>query len=384
MACENAVPLTGGAQYHIYYLSKYLTKKGHKICIVTHRPSTSISKSIYEVPNVEYRFRNISERGLWSLIQFPINLFFALIETRKYDLIHLHYSSKFAAVYALAARVNKIPSVVTLHGRGTLESSVNRSVTARVWRKISLKSMDIGIAPSEEIRNLAILLSKKPIFMIPNGVETKSLKYKNRKIESNLVFCSLRRLVQKNGVIRAALIIKELATLEPEKNFVFLICGDGPEKEAISLISRNNPSNFRIEFLGQTKHENLSVELDSAIFSLFFSSAEAISLALLETLALGIIPIASNVGGLAEVIDSGINGFLIGKPTPSDYIGNSIFNEAEIKTSALQLRKIVTLPNDKLKIISKNARETAEKYDWNQIAETSEKLFLKIRNGGNY
>ena len=85
--------------------------------------------------------------------------------------------------------------------------------------------------------------------------------------------------------------------------------GDGPDRGPAQALARELGVEERVSFLGN----QLSVAplLAIADLSLLPSEMEGFGLAALEAAACGVPTIASDVGGLPEVIDPGSNGFLL-------------------------------------------------------------------------
>src|SRR5205085_10613023 len=87
-----------------------------------------------------------------------------------------------------------------------------------------------------------------------------------------------------------------------------LLMGDGPERPAAERLARKKGISDRIIFMGKVDdvHEKLGV----ADLMLLPSELESFGLAALEGMACEVPCIASNVGGIPEVIDDGKTGFL--------------------------------------------------------------------------
>ena len=123
----------------------------------------------------------------------------------------------------------------------------------------------------------------------------------------------------------------------------FTLCGEGPYQRMLSESLECYSKNVRItKFdVGGSKEFNLKhhITLIPTIGS------EGTSFSLLEGMACGAIPIASNVGGMTNIVIDGFNGFLV-EPT----------TEAYFKIISM----LAELENNDLKVLSKNARNTLE------------------------
>jgi N-acetyl-alpha-D-glucosaminyl L-malate synthase BshA len=87
-----------------------------------------------------------------------------------------------------------------------------------------------------------------------------------------------------------------------------LMIGDGPERSAAEWLTVRKGIHDKVDFLG--KQDRIHEKLGVADVMLLPSELESFGLAALEAMACEVVPIATNVGGLPEVIDHGQTGFL--------------------------------------------------------------------------
>jgi N-acetyl-alpha-D-glucosaminyl L-malate synthase BshA len=87
-----------------------------------------------------------------------------------------------------------------------------------------------------------------------------------------------------------------------------LLIGDGPERSRAEWLAVKKGIHSKVDFLG--KQDNVQEKLAIADVLLLPSQTESFGLAALEGMACEVVPIATNVGGLPEVITHGKDGFL--------------------------------------------------------------------------
>jgi len=133
-----------------------------------------------------------------------------------------------------------------------------------------------------------------------------------------------RRLVPKNGVRFAMLAMKQI----PDKDVRLLILGDGPQYPELAALAQGDA---RVEFLGAVPHESVGRYYSIANVVLIPSITshgvqEATSLSMLEGMACGKVVICSRIGGMQEVLQDGVTGFLVSEQSPEEIAGriNSI------------------------------------------------------------
>ncbi len=130
-----------------------------------------------------------------------------------------------------------------------------------------------------------------------------------------------RRLVPKNGVKFAILAMKYI----PDEDVRLLILGDGPQYPELAALAQGDA---RVQFLGAVPHEFVEkyYKISNVVLIPSITShgvQEATSLSMLEGMACGKIVICSSIGGMREVIQDGVTGYLVAEQNPEE-IGSRI------------------------------------------------------------
>jgi len=271
--------------------------------------------------------------------------------------------------------------VVTVQGRGTLDSSVADSQTAKLYRRISLRLATSITATSKELAEVAGRVGRrKDVVVLPNGVDLAAFTPIERNWRSaEVTVCTIRRLVPKNGVLTAADRMCEVARLRPDRSFSFKVIGDGPERAELESVAARAPGNLTFDFLGSVGHDDLPAILQQVHFTLFFSTAEAISLALLESMATGAIPIANAVGGLDEEIRHNSNGFKVylSSGTSSNYTAAQGAEACDGDRQRDLLLEVLDMSDAELRVVSDGAVQSAQRMGWNSVVENLRSVFLR-------
>lgn len=171
--------------------------------------------------------------------------------------------------------------------------------------------------------------------------------YYNYNENMFIVICA-RRLVEKNGVIN---LVKAMELLKNHNDILALIAGDGPQRENIEEYIYQYNLQERVRLLGSLDTDQLidyyKMADVSVVPSITVSNLqEATSITAIESMSCGLPTIASNIGGLKQLIKHYYNGLLV---TEGDY--------CQIAESILLLKNNKMLYNS----ISKNARDYIEK-----------------------
>jgi glycosyltransferase involved in cell wall biosynthesis len=109
--------------------------------------------------------------------------------------------------------------------------------------------------------------------------------------------------------------VAELVKSAPALRAVMV--GDGPEARSVKALARELALEGRLEFLG--KRSDVNQLLATTRVFMLTSRTEGVSIAMLEAMAAGTVPVVSNVGDLADVVRDGENGFLVAQEDIAGY-----------------------------------------------------------------
>jgi 1,2-diacylglycerol 3-alpha-glucosyltransferase len=250
---------------------------------------------------------------------------FRQLKREKIQLIHAHQPFGVGLAAMLLARRMKIPFVYTFH---TLFSRYlhhvplipQRFVKRAVVNYLTFfcQQADTVIVPSEMVRRLLVLRGvKAPIQVIPTGLKLDLIKEKaeirNQRVEirkkhrlppdaQTLLYSG--RLAQEKNVPFLLEAFKKISALEP--NVYFILVGGGPKEKEYRKLSGE-----RIIFTGQIPHAQVLDYCFAADLFIYASTTETQGLVLTEAKACGLPAVAVFGGGIADVVESGIDGYLV-------------------------------------------------------------------------
>ena len=233
------------------------------------------------------------------------------------DIVHLN-SSKIGGIGALAARLEKVPKIIyTAHGWAFNE---DRGILWKIFTYVSsvataiLSHVVITISYSEETQAIQFpFVSVKKIRMIYNGIKDEARREKDNarkyieetssfKIPQNTtVIGTIGELHKNKGYIYALKMCQQL--IERDRKFIYLIIGEGEQRREIEVYIRENNLSEYVKILGAIPDSTSGSTLMKA-FDIFLlpSTKEGLPYVLLEA-ALAEVPIvATNVGGISEMI----------------------------------------------------------------------------------
>lgn len=313
------LPHVGGIEKVVYEQCKRLMKKQFEPTVITHRNYTSKTYVVDGIPVKCYDAMNIGFRlGIPYAIP-QISGFKTFWETVKSsDLIHVHghpYLSSLIA--AKIAKKHGKPVVLTQHN--TFIEYANSLWDHVEWLndcvigKENLKEADRIVVVSNATRNYVLNLGAdaKKTYVLHNGVDVnhfKPLTEAKEEMRQKLgipkaasVVLTVRRIVYKNGI--DTLIESAEKAIKKNTHLVFLVVGKGPDFEKVKekIVQLGIQENFR--FIGFVADSDLPFYYNTADFFVLPSkSGEGLPLVALEAMACGLPVIATNVGGISEIM----------------------------------------------------------------------------------
>ncbi|WP_348263614.1 glycosyltransferase family 4 protein [Telmatobacter sp. DSM 110680] len=233
--------------------------------------------------------------------------FWRLIRDHDFAIVHHHFGGRMARRIVRASSNARL--VVHLHARIQELDSARRI-------PVAVQGADLVIAVSKAVARQ--IQQPKPI-VVYSGVEVRHVPREPISPGTEVVVGASGRLVDIKGL---SYLIKALAILSSEfPDFQVEIAGDGPERENLENYARELNLKERVRFLGwQTDLEPVLRRWD--IFAMP-SLTEGFPMAALEAMAQGLPVVATNVGGLPELVEDGGTGILV-PPSDAEALANGL------------------------------------------------------------
>lgn len=308
-------PTYGGSGVVATELGKELARLGHTVHFIS-----------YDLPN---RIVELNERLWFHAVEVttyplfhypPYDLALAtkmaeVVETHRLDLLHVHYAIPHAISAYLAKEIivpKPLPLVTTLHGTDITLVGNDRSFLPIT--RFGIERSDCVTAVSHYLKEATYreINAKKEITVIPNFIDPEQFKRHQlpslrRKYapsgEKLLIHISNFRPVKRvEDVIR---IFYNVARRLPAR---LLMVGDGPERSNGEYLCRQLDICDKVYFLG--KYRKVEELLSISDLLLLPSELESFGLVALEAMACEVPVIATNIGGVPELVIHGENGYL--------------------------------------------------------------------------
>jgi len=147
--------------------------------------------------------------------------------------------------------------------------------------------------------------------------------------------------------------------LEAIPNARLALVGDGPNRQNLEKHFAGTPTHF----VGYLQGKELGAAFASADAFIFPSRTETLGLVLLEAMAAGCPVVAARSGGIPDIVEDGINGYLF---DPSDEAG------------AITATKQLLANPEQRETLRQNARKEAEKWSWSAATQQLNDYYQKV------
>ena len=288
---------------------------------------------------------------------------------QKYDVIHVHsYLFLTSFQSALFRKLRKFPFILHIHGGIQTPQNLSSSLIEKLqlgfknmffdkWiGRFVIKAADAIISVSS--KDLDIIKKRYNIrdgnnYCIPNGVNTEI--FQKNKEDGKIYITFIGRLSFIKGFDIYMKVIEGL--YKYDKDLKFLVIGNGPLKKLIKPAQKILPI-LHSDFYPYEKMVDI---YNHSKVVLITSRFEGVPTTLLESLACETPVIASNVGGITEVLRNGENGLLI-----KDFNANSAIS---------QIIEVLH-DQDKLSTFGRNGRNLVLKnFSWDVITDKIEMVY---------
>lgn len=365
-------PTFGGSGVVATELGLALAERGHEIHFITYKQPVRLELLSR---NIHYHEVAVPDYPLFHYPPYELALSSKLVDMvklHKIDLLHVHYAiphayAGYMAKQMLADENIHIPMVTTLHGTDITLVGNHPFYKPAVTFSINASDMVTSVSQSLKEDTLRLFEIKNEIHVVPNFIDIEKYHNPYTDCQRDLMAKKEERIITHISNLREVKRVKDVIEIfdriQKKIPSKLLIVGDGPEKEACEALCIKKGIEEKVVFLGN------SSEVDKILcFSDLFllpSEKESFGLAALEAMASSVPVISSNSGGLPEVNQHGVSGYL-----------SDVGNVAEMAEHAISiLAEDITL-----KRFKDQAREAAVKFDTKNIVPLYEEVYNNALN----
>lgn len=358
---------TGGAESFVVNLLRYLDREHYQpVCVCLNGPKHTHHEAAVEAMGVPLYFIKSCNLPLAWLHNKMLNGLF-----RKYrpQIVHTHLSGIRYAL-PLAIKYRTPVRVHTLHNLAAKEISERAN---RLVRLLAFRYRIGGVVPvaiAEEVaRTIEQLYGYKNPPIIPNGIPVddyapnpdKRAHWRQVELEGReaVVIAHVGRFMeQKNH----SLLLRSFARVQSETPVYLWLIGDGELRPAMEQLAQELGVADRVRFWGV--RSDVADILNAADIFVLPSKWEGNPLSVMEAMATGLPVVATAVGGVPELVEEGVSGFL----TPNE--------DADAFTNALQ--RLVDNAELRRRMGEAALRHAREKFDIRHTVRAYEALYEEI------
>ena len=362
-------PTWGGSGVVATELGIALADRGHEVHFETYKQPVRLGLLNN---SIHFHEVNVPEYPLFQYQPYELALSSKLVDTIKLygiELLHVHYAIPHAYAGYMAKKMLEeenihIPMITTLHG--TDITLVGNHPFYRPAVTFSINNSDVvtSVSASLKEQTLELFDIKVPIEVIPNFID--KTKYSNsftdcqRSLMANDDERILTHISNFRKVKRIPDVIQVFYRVQKSIPAKLVMVGEGPEKEGAEQLCEELGISDKVIFLGNSN------EIDRILcFSDLFllpSETESFGLAALEAMINRVPVISSNTGGIPEVNEQGVTGFLS--------------NIGDVEDMASNAMKILA-DDDVLEKFKQNAVKSAERFDILNVLPIYEAVYEK-------
>lgn len=290
---------------------------------------------------------------------------------KDYDIITVHHTDPFLKLYFLLLKPLKKKMVTVVHschdGAATKQYGKCKKRIYDIVFQCSLSASDAVVFVSKagmKSYQKAFSISEKKIHVIYNGIGTGKIEDgKNHNIVKSTPYhiAYIGRLSSIKGV---DLLLKAVKRVSAKWPVQVHIVGDGPDRDKLEALSRQLTISEITCFHGQ-QLDIASYLKRVSIFVYPSRCQEIFGISIVEAMAYGVPCIASNVGGIPEIIEDGVSGYLFQSENVSD-----LASKLELVMEKIESDKIAALISEE--------KKTASKFSIHNTVLSLEKLYAQV------
>lgn len=358
--------LWGGASRYIYDIAKNLSKEEFDVNLICGK-GDSLPKKMTEIGVKSYTIGHM-DRDISFLSEVKsFAQIYKILRKIKPDVIHLN-SPKASSFGAVIGKILSIKNIVTtIHGftfnedRGYIEKKIIKIIT---WFYMLLSDKNIIISQSDLLQARQMPFVKNKIFYIKNGIDTNTFfsskedarSYIQSKIkldfEGKILLGTICELHKNKGLKYL------IESMKDAEDFTLAIFGEGEERISLEKQIKNLNLSKKVFLLGFEDSNKIIKSFDVFILP---SIKEGLPYVILEAGLAGLPILASEVGGIPDIIKNGENGLLFKK-------GNIL----EINQCLEKIKN----ENIKNKIAENIHKTVISDFSLNQMIKDTKKLYL--------
>ena len=296
---------TGGAEMMVLHLARELDRAGHPVRVVSlHGDETDVAGLMRRAGIDVVALNKAGGPDPRTVLRLR-----AQMRDFSPTVVHTHLPVLEYVLPAARLYGRRVGIIHTVHNLARAETR------HRVLRAINRRAFSHGVVPvalNEEVRSSICREYALPASAVPvvgNGIDLDAFRGPQRRGPRGAgarLLCVARLAPAKNH----ALLLRTVARLrESGRDVSLTLVGDGPLRGALEERARELGISERVRFAGR-RTDTAAFYRDCDLFVLL-SDYEGMPMSIIEAMASGLPVVATRAGGVAELVDDGVNGALV-------------------------------------------------------------------------
>ncbi len=256
--------------------------------------------------------------------------------------LHVHFGTNSATVAMLCQILTNIPYSLTIHGPEEFDKAKAIALSEKIHRAAFI--VGISSFTRSQLFRWCDYSDWNKIHVVHCGVDDLFLGQALAPLPSTPQFVCIGRLSEQKGHLLLVEAASQLAAAGLSFKLVFV--GDGPLRQKIEQIITQRHLEQHIEITGWATNAEVRQHLLQSQVMVAPSFAEGLPVVIMESLALGRPVISTYIAGIPELVESGVNGWLV----PA---GDAV-------SLAAAMRQALHTPLDQLTRMGKSGRDRVE------------------------
>lgn len=237
-----------------------------------------------------------------------VNILKRIIKHFKPDVLHAHYATSYGLVGALS---DFHPFIISSWGTDVMKFP-NKNWVAKSILKYNFKKADVLCATSPTIEKCIHEVIKKPVTVIPFGVDVnrfKPMEVKSVFEDDSFILASIKPVEKLYNI---DILIQSFNVLRKRyNNLRLLIVGEGSVRPELEALAKGLGLNGLVKFTGRIPYAEVNSYYNMIDVLVNISEYESFGVSVIEAMACEKPVVVSNVGGLKDIINHESLGFKV-------------------------------------------------------------------------
>jgi phosphatidyl-myo-inositol alpha-mannosyltransferase len=292
----------GGVQEYVMALRDGIVARGHKAYIITPQPRTYKGPKVPGIIMVGGATPIKASKTYFDIsVSVDVEKLEKILEEQNFDILHFHEPAVPILSRQILSRSDAI-NIATFHA-ATPSLGRKRAIetVGLAYGKSILKYFDVLTAVSIPATGYVKSITKRKVYIIPNGIDLSKYKHIDQKnLSENKRILYIGRLEKRKAVKK---LIEAFALLHHwHKNYQLDIVGDGPERARLEDYVRQEKIG-NVNFLGFVDEaKKIKLLQESEVFCSPAMYGESFGIVLLEAMASGCVVVCGNNPGYESVM----------------------------------------------------------------------------------